>query len=130
MQAVDTNVLARFVLRDDAAQVRRADALLKTSVWVPVTVFLELAWVLGCVRASEQDVVDDLRALLGLPNLHCEQGEAVALGLSWAEQGMDVADALHLALSQRKEGFRSFDKALIAKAKKAKPRTLALVAAP
>lgn len=130
MQAVDTNVLARFVLRDDAAQARRADALLKTAVWVPATVFLELAWVLGCVRASEQDVIDDLRALLGLPSLHCDQGEAVALGLSWADQGMDVADALHLALSQRQEGFRSFDKALVAKAKKAKPHTLATVSTP
>ena len=130
MQAVDTNVLASFVLRDDAAQARRADALLKSPVWVPVTVFLELAWVLGCLRDSGQDVIDDLRALLSLPSLHCDHGEVMALGLTWAEQGMDLADALHLALSQRKDGFRSFDKALIASAKKARPATLAAVAAP
>ena len=49
MISVDTNVLARFVLADDAGQHRRAVAALEADedLFIPVTVLLELAWVLG-----------------------------------------------------------------------------------
>ena len=45
MQALDTNVLARLLLLDDAAQYKRARALLASDqqFTAPVTVLLELA---------------------------------------------------------------------------------------
>ena len=50
MRAVDTNILARFYLRDDAVQGRiAADVLSAGDVFVPKTVILELEWVLRYV---------------------------------------------------------------------------------
>lgn len=50
MRAVDTNVLARYYLRDDPVQSPLAASLLAAGdVFVPKTVVLELAWVLQFV---------------------------------------------------------------------------------
>ena len=50
MRAVDTNILARFYLRDDAVQGRIAAGVLSAGdVFVPKTVILELEWVLRYV---------------------------------------------------------------------------------
>lgn len=47
MRALDTNVLVRALVQDDAAQGRRAEAFLSAQpVYVPVTVILESEWVL------------------------------------------------------------------------------------
>ena len=52
MIAVDTNVLARLLLRDDEAQFRKAVRLFSDSreYTAPPTVILELVWVLGGYR--------------------------------------------------------------------------------
>ena len=56
MRALDTNVLVRALVQDDAAQGRRAEAFLSAQpVYVPVTVILELEWVLAlAVRVFAQ----------------------------------------------------------------------------
>ena len=47
MLAVDTNVLVRFLARDDTGQTARADHLLRVNrIWIPKTVLLETEWVL------------------------------------------------------------------------------------
>ena len=46
MIALDTNVLARWILRDDAEQAEIAESVLSGPCWVGATVFLELGWVL------------------------------------------------------------------------------------
>ena len=52
MAALDTNVLVRFLVRDDAAQGEAAANLIRSGVrsgnalFIPVTVALELEWVL------------------------------------------------------------------------------------
>ena len=47
MRAVDTNVLVRALTQDDPAQAKRALAFMSAhQVFVPVTVVLELEWVL------------------------------------------------------------------------------------
>ena len=58
MIGVDTNVLARFVLAGDAGQHRRAVAALETDedLFIPVTVLLELAWVLGARDATRAEI--------------------------------------------------------------------------
>jgi len=57
MIALDTNVLARYLLNDDAGQARAAAHLLarKQTFTAPLTVMLELVWVLkvnGCARET------------------------------------------------------------------------------
>ena len=70
MRAVDTNILARFYLRDDAVQGRiAADVLSAGDVFVPKTVILELEWVLRYVADQPEDKVLDCLAQAVLPHI-------------------------------------------------------------
>jgi predicted nucleic-acid-binding protein len=114
MIALDTNILARFLLKDDAAQFKQArDLLARPDIYTaPPTVMLELVWVLESCDYARDEILQGLRALLGLPNFKPKSFEALCHALKWYEAGMDFGDALHLALSTGDEVFVSFDKAL------------------
>ena len=118
MIALDTNALARLLLRDDATQFERARALLASSqeFTAPVTVLLELVWVLESNDCTPVEIQRGIGLLLGLPNFNPPQAAAVHLALAAFVQGMDFADALHLALSQGDEVLVTFDKAFVKKA--------------
>ena len=111
MHAVDTNVLVRLFTGDDAAQAKRAAALFKKeSIFVPKTVLLETEWVLRRLYRLERDtVVSSFRKLGGLENVEFEQPLVVAQALQWCEEGLDFADALHLASSHSANRFATFD---------------------
>jgi len=49
MRAVDTNVLVRLLVRDDAAQTRAAEAFTANGAWVSHLVLAETTWVLDSV---------------------------------------------------------------------------------
>ena len=112
MIALDTNLLARLLLRDDARQYTRARALLaqERDYTAPVTVMLELVWVLEVNDCARDDIAHGLRLLLGLPNFKPQQPEALRQALAWYAQGLDFTDAFHLALSQGHEELATFDK--------------------
>src|ERR1035438_2738886 len=101
MLAVDTNILVRYLVRDDAAQTAKADRLFQTQpILILKTVLLETEWVLRYRYGFDrQAVVASLRALAGLPDVHLEDATVVAQALDWLAVGMDFADALHLASS-------------------------------
>lgn len=111
MTGVDTNVLARFLLADDPAQHRRSLAALEAEedIFVPVTVLLELAWVLSARLATRAEITSALRKIVALPRARAQHPEAVRRALDWMDAGLDFADAFHLALSERTDRFRSFD---------------------
>ena len=111
MRAVDTNVLSRYYLRDDAAQARRADHILAAGdVYVPKTVMLELQWVLRYVAEQPAEkVLDCLAHLAALPGVMIEDHDAVEAALRHARQGIDFADALHLASSAACSELLTFD---------------------
>ena len=46
MRAVDTDVVVRLIVRDDADQVARAEAYVAQGAWVSLPVLLEATWVL------------------------------------------------------------------------------------
>jgi predicted nucleic-acid-binding protein len=112
--SVDTNVLARYLLDDEPVQFAQALALLSGGVAcsAPLTVFLELVWVLEGKNLARDDVARGLRMLLGLPNFRAFEPQTLAQALAWYEQGLDFADALHLAQSGDAERFASFDRRL------------------
>ncbi len=120
MIAIDTNLLLRLLLNDDPVQQARVSALLKTGklVTAPITVMLELVWVLQSRDFSAANIVHGLTALLDIPNFKPENELAVREALRGYQSGMDFADALHLALSSSHEKFLTFDKAFARKAKK------------
>jgi predicted nucleic-acid-binding protein len=120
MVAVDTNVLARLLLNDDAAQHQRVKALFKSRqvFTAPITVMLELVWVLESYDCTAEKIAAGLSALLALPNFKPAQADALRLALQSYTSGMGFADALHLALSADQQGFVTFDKAFAKRAVK------------
>ncbi len=111
MRAVDTNVLARYYLRDDSAQARLADRVLSSGdVFVPKTVMLELEWILRYVAEQpSRKVLDCLAHLSALPGVTIESHDEVEAALRYARQGIDFADALHLAASKACSEMLTFD---------------------
>lgn len=120
MIALDTNLLARLLLRDDARQHARARQLLarEQDYTAPATVMLELVWVLEVNDCMREDIARGLHLLLGLPNFKPQQADALRQALDWYALGLDFADALHLALSQGSEELATFDKAFAKQAGK------------
>ena len=80
MIALDTNVLARLLLQDDAAPQARAKALFKTKqvFTAPVTVMLELVWVLQSQDIEAQQIAGGITALLNLPNFKPDSAQALS----------------------------------------------------
>jgi len=112
--ALDKNVVVRFLTRDDPAQALRARALIETgATFVPRTVVLETERVLRTIHRFERAAIAaGLMRLLSLPGVEIEDHPTVARALDWCGQGLDFADALHLASSGRAEAFATFDQAL------------------
>jgi len=112
MIAVDTNVLVRFLVRDDAKQAARAAELIRgNEIWVSKTVLLETEWVLRSLYGfSPESLAGALRALVGLGTIFLEDEVAVAKALDWFKEGLDFADALHLASAGTSKQFATFDR--------------------
>ncbi len=125
MNAVDTNVLARFFIndKDDTEAIRQrpaAIAALSGAVFVPVTVLLEFEWVMrGFYELSRKEIQRVLEALCGLANVQIEDRSIVLAALTSYQQGLDFADALHLARAHFCSTFLSFDQRLIKRVKAA-----------
>ncbi len=81
MPALDTNVLVRYIVQDDAAQLAVAARFINrclaegATLFVPVTVVLELEWVLRCgFEFSKDDVLMALSSLLSAAELRLRVG--------------------------------------------------------
>lgn len=120
MLAVDTNIVVRLLTNDDATQTRRAAALFAgEQIYLSKTVLLESEWVLHFSYELPPNIIlQALRKLVGLPNVVLEQQREIAEALDGFEQGLDFAEALHLAASRRAGRFASFDRKLIKRAEK------------
>lgn len=114
MIAIDTNVIVRFLVNDDPDQAQRARKLIETEeVFLPTTVLLETEWVLrGAYKLPRAPLLEMLRAFLGLPNVVAQDLPPAITALEWAERGMDLADALHLASGAACSAFATFDRDL------------------
>ena len=113
--ALDTNLLVRLLVNDDPLQAQQAAALIDASsaCFVPITVALELEWVLrGAYNLPRDAVIAAFDGLLAICHLHLEQEDLVRRALDWHRQGLDFADALHLARSEGCGALISFDRQL------------------
>lgn len=118
MLAVDTNIVVRYLTRDDPRQFAQAVAVIEQAdAFVSLTVLLETEWVLrSTYRYRSQRVVQALRGLVGLPRVTIEEAAVADRALQWAEAGLDFADALHLAKALGCEAFMTFDADLVRRA--------------
>jgi predicted nucleic-acid-binding protein len=121
MRALDTNVLVRALVRDNPAQATKAEALLcSAQVFVPVTVVLELEWVLRSRYGfAPKRVAQALGMLAGLGNVVLHERAAVLAATQRVAQGWDFADALHHALSAGCDDFVTLDADLARRASRA-----------
>ncbi len=114
MRAIDTNVVVRFLTNDDKRQAQAARAAIGAGdIFVAATVFLESEWVLRSAYGFELNrIADSFQALAGLPTITVEEPGRLAQALAWMREGMDFADALHLAKAEGCTVFLSFDQKL------------------
>ena len=120
MIAADTNVIIRLLTADDPRQTEQARHLFETeTVFVPKTVVLEAEWVLRRLyRIDSVRVTQALDDLISLANVRCEDEPEIRKALDWKRDGMDFADALHLASSTTASRFVTFDLRMINSASK------------
>lgn len=115
----DTNVLVRFIVRDDESQARVAERTLRRATRVIVTTacLCELIWVLSRTFGfSRRDLVDTLQLILEVPNIELHR-ETVLYGTAVLNAGGDFADGV-IAYEGRSlggESFVSFDRKAVAR---------------
>jgi predicted nucleic-acid-binding protein len=118
--ALDTNVLVRYLVEDDVAQLAAARRLISRclqeglTLYVPVTVVLELEWVLRkSFGFGKDDVLLALSSLFSAAELSFESERALEVALQLYRKGpADFADCLHIALAAQagEQPLWTFDK--------------------
>jgi predicted nucleic acid-binding protein len=114
MRVVDTNILVRFLARDDEEQFRLARALLERGgILVPTSVILETEWVLRKAYAkTTAQIIAKIESILGLPDVYAQDPDILSRALDLAKSGIDLADAIHLASTPKDGTFITFDRDL------------------
>jgi len=111
---VDTNVLVRAAVRDDAEQADAATKLMARAKMVAIAVpsLCEFVWVLRSVyRFQSSDIAKAIRTLLAAENVETNRA-AIEPGLAVLDAGGDFADGV-IAYEGKwlgAETFVSFDK--------------------
>jgi predicted nucleic-acid-binding protein len=118
--AVDTNIVVRLLMGDDAEQAGVAIQLFeREAIFIAKSVILETEWVLRRgYRQTSSAIARALENLVALPNVTFEDIGGVRQALVWHQSGMDFADALHLAASARATRFATFDRDMVKVAKR------------
>jgi predicted nucleic-acid-binding protein len=120
MPALDTNILVGYVVQDDSAQLAVAKRLISRcveegqSLFVPVTVMLELEWVLrSTFEFGKDDVIQVVSSLLSAAELSFESERALEVALHLFREGAaEFADCVHVALASQagEQPLWTFDK--------------------
>jgi predicted nucleic-acid-binding protein len=121
VEAFDTNVVVRLLVRDDEEQYRRAELIFRratagSGVWLPSVVLAEVAWVLRVAYKFDRAIAAaSLRRLIDTEGVHVEDEATTRLALAAFEIGSaDFADYFILE-SARREGalpLHTFDERL------------------
>ena len=120
MKALDTNVLVRFLVKDDEEQAKIAFQIFTVAeykqdvLFVPLLVVLETIWVLQSVyEVPDQDIVAAFSELMQMPVLKFESKQVMQDFVSIARvQNFDLSDLL-IAYSAKISGCQNvltFDK--------------------
>ena len=109
MLGIDTNVLVRFLVRDDESQFEKARKLIKREVtagrrvFVSQLVLLEIEWVLRSrYDLSKVEIIAAISGLLDATDVQFEDEPAIEAALFvWKESTVDFADCLIGAQNKR-----------------------------
>lgn len=117
MRALDTNLLVRLLVRDDANQVNATEVFVEKGAWVSHLVLAETLWVLDAVyNCSPTKIANAIDLLLNHQNLTLQDADAVALALATfrSRPSLGFSDCLILEVA-RKAGhlpLGTFDRSL------------------
>ena len=114
MLGVDTNVLVRFLVRDDPQQFERARRLIKRevgggeTVLISLLVLLETEWVLRSrYGLAKAEIAAALSALLDAAELQFEDEPSVEEAVfTWKDSATEFADCL-ISARRRARGCRA-----------------------
>ncbi|TMA72803.1 MAG: type II toxin-antitoxin system VapC family toxin [Deltaproteobacteria bacterium] len=104
MRAVDTNVLARLVTRDDVKQVAAAEAFVTKGAWVPHLVLAEATWVLSAVYDLDAaGIATAVEMFLSHQDLTLQDSDAVAAALARfrTKPSLGFSDCLVLEVARK-----------------------------
>ena len=104
MRAVDTNLLVRLVVRDDAAQADAAEAYVAKGAWVSHLVLAETLWVLDAVyHRSPAQIAGAIARLLNHRELTFQDADVVALALEHfrSRPSLGFSDCLVLEIARK-----------------------------
>jgi predicted nucleic-acid-binding protein len=120
MAADDTNVLIRYIIQDDDSQFATVMKLLDECareghpLFVPITVALELEWVLRSnFQVAKPDLISTLSQLLSATELSFQSEPALEVALArYRDSSADFSDCVHAALAAQagEEPLWTFDK--------------------
>ena len=122
MKAIDTNILARFFVNDpdDPQAIKQQEIalnIMSQPVFISLTVILEFEWVMrGFYKLPRPQISQVFKALFGLSHVQIEDKSLLVNVLYQYEQGLDFADALHVAKAVHCQTFITFDQKLVKKA--------------
>ncbi len=103
MRAVDTNLLVRLLVRDDAEQVRAAESFVENGAWVSHLVFAETLWVLDAVyERTPTQIATAIDLLLDHKQLTLQESGIIALALQHfrARPSLSLSDCLVLEIAR------------------------------
>lgn len=104
MRAVDTNLLVRLIVRDDAAQVAAAEKFVAAGAWVPHLVLAETLWVLDAVHErTPAQLAAAIEMLLNHELLAIQDPDVVARALVEfrARPALGFSDCLVLGIARK-----------------------------
>lgn len=120
MIGLDTNILARYIVRDDSRQFRLAEDLIdnncsgKTPCFISLVVLVELVWLLDrSYGFGKSDILTVIQGLVRAAEFTVEQEQAVVNAYrGYQDSSADFADALIVAINEISgcEKTVSFDK--------------------
>ena len=121
MEAFDTNVVIRLIVRDDEEQCRRAELAFRGAVavggaWLASVVLVEVSWVLRVAyKFDRATIAAALERLVATAGVHVEDAATTQLALASFEKGSaDFADYFIVESARRSDALplHTFDERL------------------
>ncbi len=117
MIGLDTNILARYYIEDEADKEAKEQRLVAKKLiesgkklMVCKTVLLEFEWVMrGFYQFSPTDIQQVFQHLLSLSNVDVEDKKLVEIAMTSLSEGIDFADAIHHASYNQCDSMATFD---------------------
>lgn len=112
MIGIDTNILLRYLLKDDPVLSPRAlEIIAANDCFVTRAALTEVVYTLeSYYRSSRLDIGRALDALLSLQRVSIEDSAVTERAVTWYKGGMDFGDAMIAASSHRSARVYTFDR--------------------